>query len=334
VEPNWANLCSEATSLTSDEARDLEQRLANAPDDVRLRGELLGAGFLSRDPVVVARRVEHLAWLAEHRPDIDLCGFASIVPDMVEEVRRFEQLWIAALSRHPDDVRVLRAGARFLSWHEPALALRAYERGAGLEPDEGDWKHDIAHMHERLARDTNDEVTRRTHLQAAQAALDQALSMASRGVGRSILLQDLAWNAVALEEWENATTLAERVLGSAEACRGTWQYGNAIHHGHMVLGEVALARGELDRAEEELQAAGTTPGSPQLDTFGPRLGLAGALARLGRREAVIKYLESCRKFWTHRPELPEWVAALQRGELPGFAIEDTASDEQGESGFT
>src|SRR5215471_10838108 len=127
VETKWVNLCSKATSLSPDQARDLEQRLEKRPDDVRLRVQLVGAGYLSADPAVIARRVEHLAWLAEHRPDVDLSGFALIAPEMSDECRRLKQLWIDALSRHPNDLRVLRAGASFLAFHEPALALDAYE---------------------------------------------------------------------------------------------------------------------------------------------------------------------------------------------------------------
>lgn len=155
----------------------------------------------------------------------------------------------------------------------------------------------------------------------------EAFTMASSDDERSVLLQDLAWNAVAVERWDAATIVAGKLLESAEACRGTWQYGNAVHHGHIVLGEVALARRDFDRAERELREAAATPGSPQLNSFGPNLDLAAALARLGRRDAVIEYLENCKAFWKHKDvEIDEWLATLRRGELPAFAIEETESD--------
>jgi tetratricopeptide (TPR) repeat protein len=325
-ETDWSTLCTKSTSLTSEEARVLEHRLENDSENVPLRVQLVGAGFLTRDPAVIARRVEHLAWLAEHRPDIDLGGYACLVSEMTEEVLRLKELWRNALARCPDDVRVMRAAAGFLSWHEPTLALQAYERAAALEPNEYAWKSDIAYMHQRLAEEADSPATRQLHLRSAESALRAGFAMASSDVERSLALRDLAWNAVALAEWEDAIEFANKLLESAGGCRDTWEYGNAIHHGHIVLGEVALARGDLDRAQEQLQAAAATPGSPQLDSFGPRLELAGALARLGRREAVIAYLESCRRFWTHRhADLDDWQAALRRGELPAFAVEDQNS---------
>jgi hypothetical protein len=256
---------------------------------------------------------------------------------MTDDCLRLKQLWIEALSRHPNDLRVVKAGARFLSWYAPALALEAYERASALEPDRGDWKHDMARMHSRLADHAEDQAARTMHLRAAESLLRDALARALPDVKRSVLVVDLAWSAVALEQWSDAATRAAELLESAKACLGTWQYGNAIHHGHIVLGEVALAGHDLERADDELRAAGDMPGSPQLNTFGPELGLAGALARLGRRDAVIAYLESCKKFWKHprdtskhRSEIDEWLAALHRGDLPDFAVEETDSAPYGD----
>jgi len=98
---------------------------------------------------------------------------------------------------------------------------------------------------------------------------------------------------------ERARAYATEALQSAPQFRKDWSYGNAIHAGHVVLGRTALARGDLDTACGELLLAGRTPGSPQLDSFGPNMSLARDLLRAGRRDVVLDYLEACGTFWRH-----------------------------------
>lgn len=103
--------------------------------------------------------------------------------------------------------------------------------------------------------------------------------------------------------------------------RKSWNYGNVVHNGHQLLGQVALREGDLKAAERELLAAGATPGSPQLNNFGPRFDLARELLQKGRKEVVLKYLDGVDRFWgrtfpaNHR-QLLAWKQQVGRGELP------------------
>lgn len=102
-------------------------------------------------------------------------------------------------------------------------------------------------------------------------------------------------------------------------CDPLWNYGNLVHHHHLIRGGVALASGDVQTAIKELHEAGKTPGSPQLDTFGPNMLLAKALLERGQRDAVLTYLEQCRKFWEDGlGQLDEWKAEIGRGETPDF----------------
>jgi hypothetical protein len=77
-----------------------------------------------------------------------------------------------------------------------------------------------------------------------------------------------------------------------------WNYGNLIHDLHIIRGKVYVARGDVNAACVELLCAGATPGSPQLDTFGPDLSLAWALLAAGQDAEVVHYLRSIAAFWT------------------------------------
>jgi hypothetical protein len=95
-----------------------------------------------------------------------------------------------------------------------------------------------------------------------------------------------------------------------------WNYGNAIHDGHSILGLIALSDGNIQLAKEHLISAGNTPGSPQLDTFGPKMILAEALLDKGEKAAVIEYLKECSRFWEDQAKLREWINAINKGEIP------------------
>src|SRR4029450_1364637 len=73
---------------------------------------------------------------------------------------------------------------------------------------------------------------------------------------------------------DEARIYSERALELAPTMRNDWNYGNAVHDGQMVLGRLALKSGDAELAKRELLAAGASPGSPQLNSFGPNMSLA------------------------------------------------------------
>lgn len=91
---------------------------------------------------------------------------------------------------------------------------------------------------------------------------------------RFVILPEWCKRAIEHGEHERATRFATQLLEIAQTFPNDWNYGNAIHHGHLVLGRVALAVGDLETARSDLLAAGRTPGSPQLNSFGPNMRLA------------------------------------------------------------
>jgi len=89
--------------------------------------------------------------------------------------------------------------------------------------------------------------------------------------------------------------------------------------GHMVLGRVALKRGDVETAKRELLLAGATPGSPQLDSFGPNMSLAKDLLEKKQADTVIEYFALCGKFWKLEDgNLKRWSVLAKAGEMPDF----------------
>jgi len=134
-------------------------------------------------------------------------------------------------------------------------------------------------------------------------------------------LAKLASAAVLANENAKAVAYAEELLADAPRYRQDWNYGNAIHDGNLVLGWLAVQQGNLSKAQHYLLDAGSTPGSPQLNSFGPDMSLAKALLEKGDRDDVLEYFARCRKFWKLGvQQLDTWTETVRAGGMPDFSV--------------
>jgi len=118
---------------------------------------------------------------------------------------------------------------------------------------------------------------------------------------------------------ETAKVLAQETLRIAEKYKDDWNYGNAIHKGHLTLGRIALRLDDIEEAKKQLLLAGNTPGSAQLDSFGPNMLLAQELLEKGENAIVLEYLKLCEIFWEfHIEKLMKWQEQVSKGEKPYF----------------
>jgi hypothetical protein len=97
--------------------------------------------------------------------------------------------------------------------------------------------------------------------------------------------------------------------------------GEAIYEGHIALGRVALARGDRETARRELLTAGSTSGSPVLDSFGPDMIFAREMLRAGERDDVLQYFDLCLRFWKFGDEpIRRWKWLIQHHLPPNFGL--------------
>lgn len=136
----------------------------------------------------------------------------------------------------------------------------------------------------------------------------------------------------------NAAAMANELLQLAPKFDTDWNYGNAMHTGHLLLGRIALDAGDIKAAKSRLLASvaeailpyglmakhpgeprGTAKGSPQMDSFGPDMTLASQLLDKGEAETVLKYFDLCSKFWSvDNGSLAKWRKQIAAGEKPDF----------------
>jgi len=138
-------------------------------------------------------------------------------------------------------------------------------------------------------------------------------------VERFYALADLATGELEAGSVARAEQYAQELLRLAPQFRQDWNYGNAVHKGNIVLGRLALRDGDIPGAKEHLLAAGRTPGSPQLNSFGPNMMLAKELLEKGERDVVLAYLDLCGQFWkSGDSRLQNWKAIVKGGCTPDF----------------
>jgi TonB family protein len=138
---------------------------------------------------------------------------------------------------------------------------------------------------------------------------------------RFYALGTIASTALAAGERSKAEATARELLAMAADFPKDWNYGNAIHDGHMTLGLIALDKNDIGAASRELLEAGRTPGSPQLDSFGPNMSLADALLKKGEKATVIEYLSACGTFWKMgQDRLKSWADTINEGSVPTFGV--------------
>lgn len=136
---------------------------------------------------------------------------------------------------------------------------------------------------------------------------------------RFYALNDAAKEGFVLGKNEEARKHAEELLTLLPKYKGNWNYGNAIQDGNLVLGRIAVVEGHLDDAKQFLIKAGNSPGSPQMNSFGPNMSLAKDLLEKGETDAVLEYFELCRKFWKMEDgKLDQWSREVKAGKIPDF----------------
>ena len=129
------------------------------------------------------------------------------------------------------------------------------------------------------------------------------------------VMQETGINAsLKLGDDEYANKLAEKMLAENTGKAG-WNFGNVVHDANRTLAEIAFRKGDIDEASKRLIEAGKSPGSPQLNSFGPTFPLVPKLWSKGRKEPVLEYLRGISKFY--EPEkVKGWIKQLERGSLP------------------
>jgi len=320
----WASwLEVEGGSLKAQAAEELEAMVEQNPDDMEARTLLIGCYSRYRrnaDAKKGKARFRHVLWVIRNRP-------TSCLADPIHmEIRHWEDpkayaeasgSWRKAAEDSPDDVKVIGNAARFFMRDGTpghlGEAIRLLERAALLSPDDPEWPSLLGRCCSRILH----WLAGKQRIEMARRALswyESALELSGR-LGRQRLLVDLAETAFAAGDMAKSKAYALEAIVDCHRLRD----GRAIHYASTVLGQIALREGDTEEAKQRLVAAGKTPGSLTLRTFGPTMKLAKELLDVGEREVVVQYLKLCSNFWEGEDgRLKRWQSDITEGRMPDF----------------
>jgi hypothetical protein len=265
---------------------------------------------------------------AQHARDVMRnSAFAGVLGEGGEALWNFS---FQVQAQHQPEAQVAYLDAR-------ALGAQALDRAIAVEPGNAAWR---SYRIPILVLRANSDFLPFS-AKDAYSQVKEDLSVLT-GATRYALLAGAAKLAVKASALDDAQAYAIELLNSATDPKD-WNYGNAIFFGNMVQGQVALRRGDLETARSRLLSSGNTPGSPQLNSFGPNMslardlltdgaevpiaGLARRAARLPRpnvtssdaRQTVVEFFDLCRVFWTMGGDrLQQWSQQVRAGVVPDF----------------
>lgn len=298
--------------ITSQEARRLEASVARTPTDAESRAVLACFYAVKGQGPSDPRRIKHALWFIEHFPAdrFTQVPFVAVEPRMRTAFARAKRLWLRHARTTPS-AAILRGAARFFSSSDVPRALRLLARANRASPNDREPIEDMGRLHLGLANDAHG-AKRRRHATRALKAFQASMALEPSDRARWYRTKDLARSALYAGELTLAREAAESMLEQASAY-DDWNTGNAVHHGHTILGMLALEADDADAAAQHLLAAGATRGSPQLNSFGPDFSLAREVLKRGRRNEVIEYLRRVTSFWGMGAGDPErWSREIER----------------------
>jgi tetratricopeptide (TPR) repeat protein len=310
--------------LLPGEVEKFEQAVASQPNDCALRLLLLGYYFLaaSRYESVRKARHRHVLWIIENAPQVVSSGGGLPHIDLVHDwdqqaYQQAKELWLKQVDANKTNVAILTNAARFFILQDQELSEQLFKQAQLLEPNNPELARLLGHLYQLKSHGRKGKSRPEDAVQAF-AELEKAFELERDATRQFWMMPELAKAALEAGEFDKARSYATDLLAKAALpdFRGD---GEAIHHGNLVLGRLALKAGDIEKAKEHLLKAAHVSSSPVLLSGGPNMMLAKQLLELGERDVVIQYLKLSTSFWRtadHRAE--KWIYDIGKGALPKF----------------
>ena len=306
--------------LSSAEAEKLEKALAADPTDLAARLSLIAYYSNRYDEAFNLKKSEHALWVIRNSPDSRaLREFVYLRLTRLDKgFEEAKQLWLKNVDRYKDNLVVLGNAAAFFMLADQDVAEQLIKQGAAADAGNPQWPSLLGHLY-MLQMNNATAAARRTLAAKALPQFELAYKLPSNEMGKRMLLPQLTTSAFEAGEIEKARLWAVESLNQQSSSNLDPSFADSDHHAHIILGRIALRRENLAEARQQLIAAGKSPGSPVLGSFGPNMMLAKELLERGERDTVIHYFQECASFWKlHGDKLVDWTATVKSGGIPNF----------------
>ena len=314
-----------ARDLTPEQAASLEKKLEHDPHDLVSRTRLLRYYFGSYrfSDRSVRKQMEkaqtrHILWLIRNRPEARVLGSPVGTIDLVFDPEGYAEgknAWLDRLHREPANLKVLEHAANFFTHTDKDLGFELLQQAQSLDVGNPKWSRDLGHMYslEIIGEDSPEMITE--FADKALVQFERAYEL-SDGPWRTGLVKDLAQMATTANQHGKAREYAQALLTHDTT---DWNSRDHHHHGHLVLGSIALAEGDIEESKRRLLAAGESMASLEPNAVEPNMSLARELLKKGEKEVVLEYLSLCSRSWERgRDKLEKWSVLIQAGLEPDF----------------
>lgn len=316
-----SDLALQGSRMTSTQSAQLEAQVKDHPDDLTARTKLLGHYFeiYLRNANAKEARAQHILWIINNKPESEIAGLPQARIDALLDSEHYDEgkeAWQKQVKQNGTDTAVLSHAADFFLLHDRNLAESCWRKAEDLEPRNPRWPDQLAQLYSMSAKFKPENAAK------AFQQKEEAYDLIPNPEQKFYMLGDLAQFAFNAGKPDKASEYANLLLTTAAKFKDNWNYGNAIHRGHTILGLLALQVKDKNNkkefkesrkvAKQHLIASATIRGSAQLESFGPSLDLAKALLADGEKDSVVAYLKLCRRFWdSGKKSLDAWVKDIQ-----------------------
>lgn len=239
-------------------------------------------------------------WIVRNAPAHEILAdgaYRFLTCESEEFITLLTSLWHEQVEARPEDPRVLGNAGAYFSGRDWAESVRLYERAHALQPEEPHWALGLADALQFPEIHSDEEQVAMARRRLSLFEVGRAHVAGDPGVEVHTVLE-MSECAYLFGALDRAASRAEEALDLRVSTGKGALFRHAItHRASMVLGMIALKRGEVEEAERRLLAAVRV--AEEGPVFGeyPDMSLVCELLERGRRSAVLEYLGRCAQHW-------------------------------------
>lgn len=312
--------------LTRRQVASLEKQVAKDPTNIEVRLSLLG--YCHARPDRDERYCELLEWFIENAPlrffHTHSCAFTK-----TKSFQRCKKLWIRQVEANPGNTRIMRNLAQFCKFVDPRTSVKYLKLAHEFEPESEDISLELSDIYKRIAEDGSKTSALNAVLQMKKTvSIYEKTDPSIRSYFRQYVATSLhEYAELALEfgllddaEYFGNCLLDFRTLVSKRNgipfVENKYNYFRPNTRGYSIIGRVALARGDVEKAVRSLWEMCDIQSS-----FFFEWGLTNDLLKAKQRKVVLEYLERlvAKEPGEERLEqIQEWIEQIKKGRRPNL----------------
>jgi tetratricopeptide (TPR) repeat protein len=307
------------TQFSPKEAAETMALVDNHPKDSAARMRLIAFMSVARFTSTEYKEpwVRNIHWFIVNKPEVANLQVLNVdcYIDGDAACKGTRDLWLGQVEKNPRNTGLIVNAASYMqSIGESGKSEELYLRAVSIAPKDYDLHQKLGYFYLLAGKYGKESGNQREMGKKALAEMEIAQGLATGNPGWLAWQRwELAESAFLAGDIAKTDMYADAMINNPGDCKkDAHLYGNSVFWGNYYRGRTSVLKGNLKEAGKYLLEAGKTPGSAQLDSFGPDFDLAQDLLDRGEKAVVVEFLESCKRFWD-KEKLDGWVKSIKEG---------------------